>query len=581
MSIMYTNNILRRIDPVIPQSLLEKNEFFSLYPPDGGGGFVMRKELGSGIDAEITDAIIKNNCLADFGTFPEFDYKKFEYWESIERSCWINRMYFVVPMARTAMLRGDDTLARAVYDAMLYFYRNNSAPADAEAARALYAEVVSRRDEEYNKGIAENPAPIPYQWFDFQPASRFIHVFYALWFLRSFQLLSEQEENELADFLLANARVMADQEDGLKPAPGNHQALRGLALMYAAVLFGDSRFRRHAVEISNYHVVNDFDKDGLLVEFCPAYHYFELWIARDCCLLSKKYNLGMNSKAFDVFDRAVVAAHAVCRPDGRVFVLNDGCNLDALATLKTLPPVKKGKTGGNVHFGNAGIGILRKKNFVVVLDSSKNPGRFSHYHSGKNGISLWYKNKPFLVDSGCCNYDEPDFAAWFKQPQAHNTMLIDGQGDGQLRGNYEWIVYPDCIFLMDSKKNTMNGLLTSAMPAWENIGWNRFVTIEEENSKDVVTILDFVQKIDAGKKATEHRFEFVFNLHPDVEFDIDVNKVMLTNGDVSLKIGFDGKSELFVAPGRYCDGNEIYDTKQLRVAFVGTKLFTTTVALGL
>jgi hypothetical protein len=53
-------------------------------------------------DREIYDRIINQGALADFGTLPALDFGKFERWRSIEKSCWINRFYFIVPLDEIA-----------------------------------------------------------------------------------------------------------------------------------------------------------------------------------------------------------------------------------------------------------------------------------------------------------------------------------------------------------------------------------------------------------------------------------------------------------------------------------------------
>ena len=44
--------------------------------------------------------------------------------------------------------------------------------------------------------------------------------------------------------------------------------------------------------------------------------------------------------------------------------------------------------------------------------------------------------KPCLVDSGVCNYDETLRATWYLNAPAHNTILVDGLGDGDVAKKY-------------------------------------------------------------------------------------------------------------------------------------------------
>jgi hypothetical protein len=43
-----------------------------------------------------------DDALRDFGTLPTLDIKRFERWRSVQKSCWINRFYWIVPLAKRA-----------------------------------------------------------------------------------------------------------------------------------------------------------------------------------------------------------------------------------------------------------------------------------------------------------------------------------------------------------------------------------------------------------------------------------------------------------------------------------------------
>lgn len=107
----------KRIDtfqPALPEELLMQYNFFELYPFDGGGRFIQQEIAGSVDDRMITEKIISGGALSPFHTGGTLDFRKYEQWDTIEKSCWINRMYFIVSMARTAALNHDSGLAETV-----------------------------------------------------------------------------------------------------------------------------------------------------------------------------------------------------------------------------------------------------------------------------------------------------------------------------------------------------------------------------------------------------------------------------------------------------------------------------------
>ena len=266
---MNADKIIKSFIPPVDEKLLLKYDFFTLYPNDGGGGFVMRDELPSLDDREISGFIFEKNGLANFGNLPELDYHKHAAWKTIERSCWINRLYWIVPTARTARLTGNRKWARLVIDALLYFNRTQTAPQSADEAQKIEKIISSRRDSEYNQGLFNNPEPVPYQWYDFQPAARIIHIIYALWFMQTLDCWNDSEAEELIDMIRTHAQVISWQEEVLPAKPGNHQALRGLSMLYAGCFLNDQYFTRQGLNLMTFHALNDFSADGLLRELRP------------------------------------------------------------------------------------------------------------------------------------------------------------------------------------------------------------------------------------------------------------------------------------------------------------------------
>jgi len=110
--------------PVISDELFRKYSYLEFYTFDGGGGFVNRALLGSVKSDEITDLVINQGKLEQFGTLPLLDFRRFERWRTIEKSCWINRCYFLPPLAQNAWLTGDRKLAELVKIPFCTFWPN-------------------------------------------------------------------------------------------------------------------------------------------------------------------------------------------------------------------------------------------------------------------------------------------------------------------------------------------------------------------------------------------------------------------------------------------------------------------------
>ena len=544
--------------PLSTESML-KYDFFDLYPNDGGGGFIMRKELPVAGDRAVTEIITQHNGLSVYGTLPELDYHIFDDWINIERCSWINRLYFLVPLARVARLDNDQKLARLVVETMLYFKRTQRPPASIEAVLLLDKEITRRRNEEYNEGKGSNGQPVPYQWYDFQPAARVIHFIHSLVFLRDLKCISDSEADELADSIFEHTQVIFRQESVASLRRGNHQALRGLALLYGGCFYGNSEFIELGKKIINFHIRNDFAGDGLLLEASPTYHCFETWISRDACYLAEKYGFSLENEAVNQFKKTARAARMVCRPDNKATLLNDGCNFDMQAFITTLPEDDTLKNEEYSFLECNNIAVWRPENWYMLMDMSHFTGKFSHYHAGKNAINLWYKKRPFITDSGCCDYDAPEFKGFFKNAEAHASLLVDGTGDGTVQGTYNWLQYAE-LQVSAWNNGTVSGVLTSTDPNWKNVSWNRKV----HAAGDCIDIMD---EITSDK---EHRYEFIFPLAPECKAEITGKRVHIENHGEVLSVEFSSDELLTIGlrPSLWCDDFEIRNSRAIRVMLI-------------
>jgi hypothetical protein len=539
----------------LPESMLLEYDFFDLYPNDGGGGFVMRQELPASSDRAITDLILYHDGLGNYGTLPKIDYHKFDSWSTIERASWINRVYFIPSLARIARLDRNSDLAKLIVATLLELHRNSAPPETAAAAQFLDVETIRRRNEEYNRGKGGNKS-ISYQWYDFQPPSRLIYIIQALGFLRQMDCLTDVEADELAQMVFTHAQVIYWQEMTAPYRWGNHQALRALAMIYGGCFCHDRDFLTLGIKRMNEHILADFAQDGLLLEASPTYHCLETWIARDACYLAEKYGFELDKQAVERFEKAASTTRLLCRPDNRLTVLNDGCNLNCLPFIATLPAVKTEAVKEHDWLENNRIAIWRTEKWYLLMDMSHFTGQFSHYHAGKNALNIWYQDAPFIVDSGCCDYDAPEFKAYFKNGEAHASLLVDGMGDGKVQGAYDWLHFAS-LTSTPWQDNCISGRLTSTVPSWSGVVWER--TLNTKN--DHLEITDII----TADKA--HQYEFIYPLHPDVRAIFAENQIRLVNGSAELLMAFDSNHLLTIGlrPALWCDGTDILPTRAIRV----------------
>ena len=84
------------------------------------------------------------------------------------------------------------------------------------------------------------------------------------------------------------------------------------------------------------------------------------------------------------------------------------------------------------HPAPSGHALMRGRRLpasYVFLDAGAGVAWPYHSHAGKLGFHYWHGGRPYLVDSGVCNYDEALRTTWYLSAPAHNTILVDGLGD--------------------------------------------------------------------------------------------------------------------------------------------------------
>ncbi|MBR2871957.1 MAG: heparinase II/III family protein [Lentisphaeria bacterium] len=525
--------------------LFDRYSFFELYPFDGGGSFINREIIGAVDDAEYTKAVTVNNALEMFGTYKEVDFLKFESWRTIERTSWINRMYFIVPLANHARKTNDKKLAREVIDILLRFaqHPDYKAPGDRQATCDFHDEILRRRDAEYNAMGPDFDAKVPYQWFDFQPASRIIHSLHALYFVKDFDLISDEEWAILEEMIFIHGQnIYWGEESHIKLRPGNHQALRGMALMLSCSFFkgtrGTDKWIPVAEKMCDFHIREDFLADGMLNDLSPSYHFFECWISRDALIIAAKEGYTLSESAREKARKAFDICRALRQPDGFSTVVSDGYPLDMSIFIRTLGETEE-KESVEMLLDEARIAVKKdSEGNYLLFDCSPLLAKLSHYHGGKQAVSVFFKGEAFLMDPGCCSYDDEDFSEYFKQSANHTSLLIGGKGDSVLQGLYTWLAAPDCKV---SPWN--NGVITSTMssnaPGWEGAVWSRKVDFNSGR----------LELTDCVKLPREEELTFVFALRSGVECAVDGSKVLLTSGGVTVEA-------LFPHPVEVVEGKE-------------------------
>ncbi len=520
-------SLFRRFDTPLDRKLLHQYDFFELYPLDGGGAFITRDILGSLQDC-VMAANLNAGALEEFGGLHALDFKRYACWGTVERHCWLNRLYFLVPLAKNGQ-------GELVIGVLRSFLRQNPAPQDTAAILSMNDRVdVERRERDL--GSRKDSDPTEYQWYDFQPACRIVNTINAMIFLLEDHSLSEENWHFAANFIRIHGNVIFQGEKAGNFEAGNHQMLRGLALLYAGCLLKEPEWQKLGLALCAWHIGHDYLPDGMLHEISPSYHVFETWMSRDAVCLAEKYQLSLPDGCRLIYSKACGVCRLLCQPDQLSFVLNDGYPLHMSAFLRSIPGGDEARSE-QVILPSAGLVMQRSGDAYMLFDVSPLPAKISHYHGGKNAVSIWLGGYPFVIDSACCNYDDPAFLNWYKKPEAHSSLMINGKGDSTQLGNCGWQCGAETR-LESGSEGSVTGIVKSNN--WPGIVWRRTIRIQQ-NEFCLEDTLSQVAEL-----------EFVFVLHPGVEVQIDNGMVILENGGHRLRLTAAMPVTWRLKPGKVC-----------------------------
>lgn len=178
-----------------------------------------------------------------------------------------------------------------------------------------------------------------------------------------------------------------------------------------------------------------------------------------------------------------------------------------------------------------------RANFTALKNS---PLGSSHGHADQTHLTLYCQGKPFLVDSGRYTYREDDpLRTQLKAPAAHNVCVIDGQSGGTPDGSWNYSDYAEIIPRYFAEQGnahfaemTFHGGLRDGTPY--QITRRLFVL-------DEGVWLSVQDVICPGK----HQVKEYFHLAQGVTVQPCLEGMLLQNGDVQLKMYYEGQLECY------------------------------------
>lgn len=470
-------------------------------PRDQGGKFVQMELLATEEDRLIVGKI-RNGVLEEvFGSPISWNYREDG---QLEKTVWLNRFYYLPSFARMYYLSGDISYLNDMMRLIAVWIENNPLLPDSHAKN--------------------------YNWRDMQVAWRSIHWSWC-YFLTEKDLTDEQKTLILNS--LKQHAVILLEGFGKQPLNEfNHQSHGALAMLYLGVLFptfeSSGELRQTALKILGHHLEKAFYTDGGNVEQMFGYYPFETHLFRDTYLLCSQNNIEMPHRLIPMLEKMALFLSLVAQPDGTMPPVNDSYEMTTIPTLTVLNDILDKRIAipslSSAYFPDTQIGIMRgadlRNKWYVLANPAKSIG--AHAHAGRLAFTLWHNEQPILVDSGCCNYDDPQLVKWYRTSKAHNTVLIDGKSDEATSTDRLWA--PKRItenHITDWMENDSYTFCRMVSPATEtvnsSVAWSRSLALVKNQ---------FLVLHDCFVSEDEHNYELLFHFPPVPVASDDHNKTI-------------------------------------------------------
>jgi len=285
------------------------------------------------------------------------------------------------------------------------------------------------------------------------PTSRRLAVWAAAWHVLGGDMLLLGAIAQHADYMLHHLERDLDN---------NHLVANARGLAWAGLLFSTlpraERWRHVGLGVLWAALAAQVRSDGGHVENSASYHV-AVWLdGLETALLAQASGHDVPQPVWECLARMASFAAALCRPDGRLPLLNDSSEDDPLPASAVLDLMSAsvgrqflpgGRVSGALReaascdaFAESGYVVLRagagrEATYLVFDAGDLGPAHCpGHGHADALSIELWGRGQGLIVDPGTYQYPAGHWRDYFRGTAAHSTATVDGQEQSSFAGAF-------------------------------------------------------------------------------------------------------------------------------------------------
>jgi hypothetical protein len=545
-----------------PERLLREEDVFPLLPLDGGAFFFATRTFGGATGTDLLRALETGALFVPWEIHGRVSWNRayddslrFPYVYQFEKQAWLNRLFFLLPLAQQYLRTADEKWARSWYSHFRKWQRAQPRVAGVEKKPPTW-----RGDR---------------SWSDMQVTWRLLVLVHSVFLLQRSAFLDERRWRSIyeaihlhADLLLVEARAQLAQE----ARGGNHLLQKGNALVFAGLLFPEfaeaADYFETGRDAVRRHLREEINPDGGSGEASPSYGHFIARLYLEVFLLLKHNRRPPIPGLAASIARQYRFLAGTASPAGTTLPLSDSYELsvqDDLRVVDQLFPLPRRRPEPLSVFPQSCFAVMRGKNMTAYLDGMALGGW--HHHDGKPNLLLYVGEQPLLVDSGCFDYDKHPLREWLASDRAHNVVVVDGGSPRRPRENGMRVP----VVSLAGCEHARSGDRVVMVHRWDgeelSYTWTRTVELRAKT-------LEVVDRVEASR---EVRAEQLFYLAPlNVGLHDQGRAAVVPAGDQVVRLtqqrrhaGGAFRIEFFPVMGR---GNRVAESPRLSSTGVGRDL---------
>ena len=362
--------------------------------------------------------------------------------------------------------------------------------------------------------------------------------------------LSIYEKGEIAAAVYKHAWWISKRLS-LYSSLGNHTICECIGLIFTGGLF---RYRikgqewlERGIKLLNQELNHQILDDGGPAEQSIAYHRIVLdlfWLAYNYIDLNSFSDLRHWEGRLVSGERFISFFN---ESSGSLISIGDSD--DGYAIAPGITPRKSTGTEsalGAYLFEDAGYSVFSSEQITFTFDHGPlgMAPLYNHGHADALSITLSYRNKAILVDSGTYRYNGvPQWRRYFKSTRAHNTVTMDNQDQAIQASGVVWQKPYSCRLLKSERQKTYMRAVA------EHDGYRRFNEPVTHRRTVELSISEILIE-DSFRGKGSHIFELNYHLHPDAIIEPNGDGWIICIGEVRCFIKLMNGYDLTPANGR-------------------------------